>query len=174
MQHKSELRIMWLNFQFERGSSRSHSLENSLWKKLWTCRKREYAMNGRTNEYMTTLSNVRLCTYVKRSPVDVQTPTLWYMIGRSMTALPSVLLLRSILPLYSVFLRFLSREGKFRALWKRVISIVLYCKNCLNLNLVSLKLPYVGNRCIVTRMLKTANEQRRFKKTNKMQQLFGY
>jgi len=28
----------------ERGSTRSHSVENSLWKKLWTCRKTEYRM----------------------------------------------------------------------------------------------------------------------------------
>jgi hypothetical protein len=26
-------------------SSRSHSLENSLWKRLWTCRKTDYGMN---------------------------------------------------------------------------------------------------------------------------------
>jgi hypothetical protein len=25
--------------EIERGSSRSHSVENSLWKRLWTCRK---------------------------------------------------------------------------------------------------------------------------------------
>jgi hypothetical protein len=25
----------------ERGSTRSHSVENSLWKRLWTCRRRE-------------------------------------------------------------------------------------------------------------------------------------
>jgi hypothetical protein len=29
----------------ERGSTRSHSVENSLWKKLWTCRKTDYTMN---------------------------------------------------------------------------------------------------------------------------------
>jgi hypothetical protein len=31
--------------EFERENTRSHSLENSLWKGLWTCRKTDYAMN---------------------------------------------------------------------------------------------------------------------------------
>jgi hypothetical protein len=30
----------------ERESTRSHYLENSLWKRLWTCRKRDDAMSG--------------------------------------------------------------------------------------------------------------------------------
>jgi hypothetical protein len=34
----------WI-MEIERGSSRSHSLENSIWKKLWTCRKTNYRMN---------------------------------------------------------------------------------------------------------------------------------
>jgi len=31
-------------FEFEVGSTRSHFLENSLWKRLWTCRKTNYVM----------------------------------------------------------------------------------------------------------------------------------
>jgi hypothetical protein len=33
--------------EMERGSTRSHSVENSLWKSLWACRKTDYVMNGR-------------------------------------------------------------------------------------------------------------------------------
>jgi len=29
----------------EKGSTRSHPVENSLWKSLWTCRKTDYGMN---------------------------------------------------------------------------------------------------------------------------------
>ena len=29
----------------QRGSTRSHSLENSFWKRLWTCRKTDYGLN---------------------------------------------------------------------------------------------------------------------------------
>jgi hypothetical protein len=29
----------------KRGSTRSHSVENSLWKRIWTCRKTDYRMN---------------------------------------------------------------------------------------------------------------------------------
>jgi hypothetical protein len=31
--------------EIERGSTRSHSMENSLWKRLWTCHKTDYRMN---------------------------------------------------------------------------------------------------------------------------------
>jgi hypothetical protein len=31
--------------EFERGSTRSQSVENSLWKRLWTCRKAGYVKN---------------------------------------------------------------------------------------------------------------------------------
>jgi hypothetical protein len=31
--------------EIERGSIRSYSMENSLWKRLWTCRKTGYRMN---------------------------------------------------------------------------------------------------------------------------------
>jgi hypothetical protein len=31
--------------EIERGSTRSHSVENSLWKRLRTCRKTDYRMN---------------------------------------------------------------------------------------------------------------------------------
>jgi hypothetical protein len=31
--------------EIERGSTRSHSMENSLWKRLQTCRKTDYGMN---------------------------------------------------------------------------------------------------------------------------------
>jgi hypothetical protein len=31
--------------KIERGSTRSHSVGNSLWKRLWTCRNAEYGMN---------------------------------------------------------------------------------------------------------------------------------
>jgi hypothetical protein len=31
--------------EIERGSTRSHPVENSLWKRLRTCRKRDYRMN---------------------------------------------------------------------------------------------------------------------------------
>jgi hypothetical protein len=31
--------------EIERGSTRSHPVENSLWKRLWTCRKTDYSMN---------------------------------------------------------------------------------------------------------------------------------
>jgi ABC-type tungstate transport system permease subunit len=30
--------------EIERGSSRTHSMENSLWKRLWTCHKTDYGM----------------------------------------------------------------------------------------------------------------------------------
>jgi hypothetical protein len=40
--------------QTERGSTRSHLLENSLWKKLWTCRKTDCRMNTtNTNIHLT-------------------------------------------------------------------------------------------------------------------------
>jgi hypothetical protein len=32
--------------EFERGSTRSHTMKNSLWKRLWTCRKTDYVMGG--------------------------------------------------------------------------------------------------------------------------------
>jgi hypothetical protein len=35
-----------------RGSSRSHCLENSLWKRLWTCRKTECGMDGWMDGWM--------------------------------------------------------------------------------------------------------------------------
>jgi hypothetical protein len=31
--------------EIERKSTRSHSVKNCLWKKLWTCRKTDYRMN---------------------------------------------------------------------------------------------------------------------------------
>ena len=31
--------------EIETGNTRSHSVENSLWKRLWTCRKADYRMN---------------------------------------------------------------------------------------------------------------------------------
>jgi hypothetical protein len=31
--------------EIERGTTRSQSVENSLWKRLWTCRKTDYGMN---------------------------------------------------------------------------------------------------------------------------------
>ena len=35
--------------EIERGSTRSPSVEKSLWKWLWTCRKTEYEINIKTN-----------------------------------------------------------------------------------------------------------------------------
>jgi len=32
--------------EIERGSTRSHFVKNSLWKKLWTCHKIEYRLNS--------------------------------------------------------------------------------------------------------------------------------
>jgi len=32
--------------EIEIGSNRSHSMENSFWKRLWTCRKTYYVMMG--------------------------------------------------------------------------------------------------------------------------------
>ena len=37
--------------KIERGSTRSHSVEKSLWKRLRTCRKTNYAMNDTRNFY---------------------------------------------------------------------------------------------------------------------------
>jgi hypothetical protein len=34
--------------EIERGSTRSHAVENSIWKRLWTCRKADYVMNDHT------------------------------------------------------------------------------------------------------------------------------
>ena len=34
----------------ERRSTRSHSVENSIWKRLWTFRNTEYAINGRVKQ----------------------------------------------------------------------------------------------------------------------------
>jgi len=31
--------------EIERGSTRSHSMWNALWKRLWTCHKTDYRMN---------------------------------------------------------------------------------------------------------------------------------
>ena len=31
--------------EFERGSTRSNTVENLLWKRLWTCRKTDYVVN---------------------------------------------------------------------------------------------------------------------------------
>jgi len=31
--------------EIERGSTRSHPMENSLWMSLWNCRKTEYGIN---------------------------------------------------------------------------------------------------------------------------------
>jgi hypothetical protein len=36
--------------EFERGNARSNSLENSLWKRPWTCRKTDYTEKERMNE----------------------------------------------------------------------------------------------------------------------------
>jgi hypothetical protein len=33
--------------EIERGSTRSQSVENSIWKRIWTCRKTDYVMNGK-------------------------------------------------------------------------------------------------------------------------------
>jgi hypothetical protein len=38
LDHKGNVRIL----VFERGRARSHSVENSLWKRLWTCRMTDY------------------------------------------------------------------------------------------------------------------------------------
>jgi len=32
----------------ERGSTRSHTVENSLWQRLWTCRKADYGSGSQT------------------------------------------------------------------------------------------------------------------------------
>jgi hypothetical protein len=43
--------------EIERENTISHSVENSLWKRLWTCGKTDYGMNdGRTSQYLVTLS----------------------------------------------------------------------------------------------------------------------
>ena len=38
--------------EFDRGDTRPHSQENSLWKNLWTCRKTLYIMFNWTNEWV--------------------------------------------------------------------------------------------------------------------------
>ena len=45
--------------EVERGSTRSHTLEKSLWKKLWTCRKTDYGMMTTTTKTMV-LSRTKL------------------------------------------------------------------------------------------------------------------
>ena len=39
-----DLESEWI-LEIEKESSRSHSVENSGWKRLWTCRKTDYWMN---------------------------------------------------------------------------------------------------------------------------------
>ena len=51
------------------GSTRLHSVENSLWKRLWTCRKTDYVMNGellQRNIWVDHLQGGRMFLY----PVD--------------------------------------------------------------------------------------------------------
>jgi len=38
--------------EFERGNPRSNSQKNSLWKRPWTCRKRDYTKKERKKERM--------------------------------------------------------------------------------------------------------------------------
>jgi len=41
--------------EFVTDDSRSHSLENSLWRRLWTCSKTDNVMNGH-NKYLSLLA----------------------------------------------------------------------------------------------------------------------
>jgi len=46
---EEDVRNYWITLkiqEFERGITRSHTVENSLWKRLWTCRKTDYVMSG--------------------------------------------------------------------------------------------------------------------------------
>jgi hypothetical protein len=43
LDYVKETRGSW---KLKRGSTRSHSVENSVWKTLWSCHKAEYGMNG--------------------------------------------------------------------------------------------------------------------------------
>jgi hypothetical protein len=49
---------------FERGSSRSHCLENSLWKRLRTCRKTDYTM------MMEVIDELQALAALLRCPLD--------------------------------------------------------------------------------------------------------
>jgi hypothetical protein len=49
-------------------------------------------------EFGTEYTYVEIYIYVQHSPVEMQTPTRWKLIGRSMTDQPPVLSLSSILP----------------------------------------------------------------------------
>ena len=55
--------------QIERGSSRSRSLQNSLWKRLWTCSKTDHRMNDELHLQASVLNgfyvNIRtVCCYL--------------------------------------------------------------------------------------------------------------
>jgi hypothetical protein len=39
------------DMSFEGGSSRSHYVEESFWRRLWTCRQTEYCMNEHGDSY---------------------------------------------------------------------------------------------------------------------------
>jgi hypothetical protein len=46
---EEDIRSYWITLkipEFERESTRSHTVENSLWKRLWTYRKTDYVMSG--------------------------------------------------------------------------------------------------------------------------------
>jgi hypothetical protein len=46
--------------EIERGSTRSHRVETSLWKRLRTCRKTDYGMNEMKVEHYTGISSITL------------------------------------------------------------------------------------------------------------------
>jgi len=42
--HGENLKLTYRILETENGTTRSHSMENSLWKGLWPCRKTDYGM----------------------------------------------------------------------------------------------------------------------------------
>ena len=60
--------------------------------------------------------------YIRRSPTEIQAPTNWNLIGRSTTFPPPMLSPNSILPPPSSHCDFQSREEKFGARFKDVVT----------------------------------------------------
>jgi hypothetical protein len=57
LKEKSEI------LEIERGSTRSHSMENSLWKRLWTCRKTDCRMNEYINDLLVNIEGAKLVLF---------------------------------------------------------------------------------------------------------------
>ena len=132
------LNINWVVFLFEAHCVLCKVLNETLCSGTFTpCRTRQLP-TGRFGASRIECT-VRVVNYIRGSLVEIQTPTYWNPIGRSMTALPPLLSPSSILPPSSHWVFVPARKTATRVSKKCYVIFIFYCASLKsrNLNCVS-------------------------------------